>query len=250
MLRDRLIILLCLALLLAGCSGQQPEQQQDPTLPKHLEFAVVDPTATIDDATIEESCAIFKQRLELAELEKFAVDCAHNQTQPIKVSLPETADEAAITALLTSPGTLEFIDPQGEFLPEGTAVCTRANPMPLDEPDFTCSTIYQNIAEDHQFLRDEFKITKSSSGQPALAFKLNDRGGAYLETFTTANIGRPLSIVVDQRVISSPVINGMLPGKGIITFGNTSKAEQEEKAKQLFAKMKAPALPVGWRISQ
>ena len=245
-MRDRLIVLFCLGLLLAGCSSQL----FGPSLTKHLEFEVGDPTASIDDATIVESCAIFKQRLELAELEGFAVDCAQNQTQPIKVSLPESADEAAITALLTSPGTLEFIDPMGEFLPDGTAVCTTANPTPLDEPDFTCSTVYDNIAEDHQFLRDDFKLTTDQANHPALAFRLNESGGARLEAFTTANIGRPMSIVVDQRVISSPVINGTLPGEGIITFGTGTKATQEEEAKQLLMRMKAPPLPVGWRISQ
>jgi preprotein translocase subunit SecD len=246
MLRDRLIVLLCLGLLLAGCSSQL----FGPPLTKHLEFAVVDPTASIDDATVQESCAIFKQRLELAELEGFAVDCAQNQTQPIKVSLPETADEAAIKALLTSPGMLEFIDPQGQYLPDGTAVCTTANPTPLDEADFTCATIYTSIAEDHQFLRDEFKLATDQAGKPALRFRLNESGGARLEAFTTANIGRPMSIVVDQRVISSPIINGTLPGEGIITFGTGTQATQEEEAKQLLAKMKAPALPAGWRLSR
>jgi preprotein translocase subunit SecD len=246
MLRDRLIVLLCLGLLLAGCSSSL----SGPPLTKHLEFAVVDPTASIDDATIAESCAIFKQRLELAELEGFAVECAQNQTQPIKVSLPETADEAEVTALLTSPGTLEFIDPQGQYLPDGTAVCTTANPAPLDEPDFTCATIYANIAEDHQFLRDEFKLATDQAGKPALEFKLNESGGAKLTEFSAANIGRPMGIVVDQRVISSPIINGTLPGEGIITFGTGTRATQEKEAKQLLMRMKAPALPVGWRISK
>ena len=243
-MRDRLIVLLCLGMLLAGCSSQL----FGPSLTKHLEFAVDDPTASIDDATIVESCAVFKQRLELAQLEGFAVECAQNQTQPIKVSLPESADEAAIAALLTSPGTLEFIDPQGEFLPEGTAVCTTANPKPLDEPDFTCATVYANVAEDHQFLRDEFKLTTDQANNPALAFKLNESGGAKLEAFTTDNIGRPMSIVVDQRVISSPIINGTLPGEGIITFGTGTRATQEEEAKQLLMRMKAPPLPLAWQL--
>jgi preprotein translocase subunit SecD len=246
MLRDRLTVLLCLGLLLAGCSSQL----SGPPLTRHLEFAVVDPTATIDDATITESCAIFKQRLELAELEGFAVECAQNQTQTIKVSLPETADEAEIEDLLTSSGTLEFIDPQGEYLPDGTAVCTTAHPTPLDEPNFMCKTVYDNIADDHQFLRDEFKLTTDQANNPALAFRLNESGGAKLAAFSAANIGRPMSIVVDQRVISSPIINGALPGEGIITFGTGTRAAQEEEAKQLLAKMKAPALPVGWRLSQ
>jgi preprotein translocase subunit SecD len=246
MMRDRLIVLLCLALLLSGCSSQL----FGPSLTKHLEFEVADTTASIDDATVKESCEIFKQRLELAELEGFAVDCAQNQTQPIKVSLPESADEAAIAALLTSPGTLEFIDPQGELLPDGTAVCTTANPRPLDEPDFTCSTVYPSIAEDHQFLRDEFKLTTDQANHPALAFKLNESGGAKLTAFTEANLGRPMSIVVDQRVISSPIINGTLPGEGIITFGTGTKASQEEEAKQLLMRMKAPPLLLDWRISQ
>jgi preprotein translocase subunit SecD len=247
-MRKHLIIILGLGGLLAGCS---PGQLMGPKLTKHIEFTVADPTATIDDATVQDSCAVFKQRLELADLEGFAVECADNQGQPIKVSLPESADETAIADLLTAQGRLEFIDPQGQYLPEGTTVCTTDSPQPpAARPEADCSTIFTTIAEDGEFLRDEFKLTTDQAGQPAMAFKLNESGGARLEKFTADNWMNPMSIVVDQVVISSPQINGTLPGEGIITFGTGTRATQETEAKQLLAKMKGDPLPIGWRLSE
>ncbi|HYF64577.1 MAG TPA: hypothetical protein VD886_17260, partial [Herpetosiphonaceae bacterium] len=181
----------------------------------------------------------------------YAVECADNQTQPIKVSLPETADEAAVAELLTAQGRLEFIDPQGQFLPAGLAVCTTASPLPpAERPDADCSTIYTTIAEDGEFLRDEFKLTADQAGQPAMSFKLNEAGGARLEEFTENNLQRPMAILVDQLVISAPQINGTLPGEGIITFGAQTRAAQEAEAKELLAKMKGDPLPMAWRLSE
>lgn len=246
-MRKHLIIILCLGAL-AGCN---PGQLGGPKLTKHIEFTVADPTATIDDAAVRDSCAVFKQRLELADLGGFDVECADNQGQPIKVSLPESADEAAVAELLTAQGRLEFIDPQGQFLPEGLAVCTSANPQPpAERPEADCSTIYTTIAEDGEFLRDEFESTADQAGHPAMRFKLNESGGAKIAEFTATNFGYPMSIVVDQVVISSPQINGTLPGEGIITFGTGTRASQEEQAKELLAKLKGPSLPVAWRLSE
>lgn len=247
-MRKRVIVILCLGLLLSGCQSFQLVRTK---LTKHIEFRVADPTASIDDASVQESCAVFKQRLELADLGGFAVECAGNQGRPIKVSLPEAADAAAVAELLTAPGRLEFIDPLGQVLPEGQAVCTTASTRPpAARPDADCATIFATIAEDGEFLRDEFALTDDQAGQPAMAFKLNESGGARLEQFTADNWMRPMSIVVDQVVISSPVINGTLPGEGIITFGTGTRATQEQEAKQLLAKMKGDPLPVAWRLSE
>jgi preprotein translocase subunit SecD len=63
------------------------------------------------------------------------------------------------------------------------------------------------------------------SGEPAVAFEFNAKGTAALAYVSRENIGKPFAIVLDDKVISTPVIvQEILSGRGIIN-GNFSLAE-------------------------
>jgi preprotein translocase subunit SecD len=87
----------------------------------------------------------------------------------------------------------------------------------------------------------DLKIAKRSQDQwggPAVAFSLNASGAARFRTFTAANIGQKLAIVLDNRIISDPVINDVLSFDSIIT-GHFSVEEAED----LALKLRSGALP-------
>jgi preprotein translocase subunit SecD len=87
----------------------------------------------------------------------------------------------------------------------------------------------------------DLKIAKRSQDQwggPAVAFSLNSSGASRFRTFTAANIGQKLAIVLDNRIISDPVIQDVLSFDSIIT-GNFTV----EQADDLALKLRSGALP-------
>ena len=76
-------------------------------------------------------------------------------------------------------------------------------------------------------------------GNPAVMFALSTSGGKKFGRITGKNIGKPFAIVLDNKVISAPVIQGQIFSNGLIT-GNFSVQESRDLALVL----RAGALPV------
>ena len=76
-------------------------------------------------------------------------------------------------------------------------------------------------------------------GNPAVMFALSTLGGKKFGRITGKNIGKPFAIVLDNKVISAPVIQGQIFSNGQIT-GNFSVQESRDLALVL----RAGALPV------
>jgi SecD/SecF fusion protein len=59
-------------------------------------------------------------------------------------------------------------------------------------------------------------ITQDNLGRPAVSFRLDPDGGVYMARLTSANIGKPMAIVLDGQVYSAPNINSRIGSSGII----------------------------------
>ncbi len=84
--------------------------------------------------------------------------------------------------------------------------------------------------------RAEIQATNSSA---VIDFEFNAEGSKAFEDATRANIGRFLAIFLDKKLLTAPVINSVIPGRGIIE-GNFTL----ESAKALSDQLNAGALPV------
>ncbi len=76
-------------------------------------------------------------------------------------------------------------------------------------------------------------------GNPAVMFSLSSSGGKKFGRITGKNIGKPFAIILDNKVISAPVIQGQIFSNGQIT-GNFSV----QGTKDLALVLRAGALPV------
>jgi preprotein translocase subunit SecD len=77
------------------------------------------------------------------------------------------------------------------------------------------------------------------NGRPAVSFRFNPGGGAAFGAYTAQNIGNPFAIVLDEEVISAPVIQAHIAGgSGIITGSFTP-----EESTRLAVLLRAGALP-------
>jgi preprotein translocase subunit SecD len=71
------------------------------------------------------------------------------------------------------------------------------------------------------------------TGEPVISFRLNPEGAGKLLSFTRNNVGRPFAIVLDNQVISSPVIREPIrEGTGQIS-GNFTSAQAQQLATNL-----------------
>ena len=81
-------------------------------------------------------------------------------------------------------------------------------------------------------------------GERAVDFEFNSKGAAAFARVTRENIGKPFAIVLDNKVISAPVIRSEIPGgRGQIT-GNFS----QEEVNRLALLLRSGALPAALSI--
>ena len=80
--------------------------------------------------------------------------------------------------------------------------------------------------------------TIDENGQPAVRFSLNPDGARKFGAVTSANIGRPLAIILDNRVQSYPTIQSRITDEGRITGNFTS-----QEVADLALMLRSGALP-------
>ena len=92
-------------------------------------------------------------------------------------------------------------------------------------------------------LDDAFPTT-NQLGQIVVGFRLKGDAADRFYKFTSENLGRPMSIVLDKQVISSPTINGAISDQGII------EGMPAAEVNNLVIQLKAGALSVPLKVVQ
>ncbi len=107
------------------------------------------------------------------------------------------------------------------------------------------------VLEDRPFLRGE-ELEDAVAGkeqqfnETIVSFDLSRRGGRIFERVTSQNIGELIAIVLDDQVVSAPVIRGRIGARGQIQMGQAPLAE----AQDLALVLRAGALPAPLRIME
>lgn len=93
-------------------------------------------------------------------------------------------------------------------------------------------------------LVDAHTVFDQQTGEPVVAFRFNPAGARKFADITSANIGKPFAIVLDNKVITAPVIrSAIIGGSGIISGSFTV-----ESANDLSLLLRAGALPAPLKI--
>ena len=182
-------------------------------------------------------------------------------TRRILVELPGFEKTEDAIALIKETGLLEFVNAGSTRLVEGALVMTDAR-AGLAQPDPTLAattaaeglaptavptpseTIYHTVMTGAAL--DTVGVGTDTLGSPSIDFKLTSEASNVFAEYTSANIGTYLAIVLDGRVISSPVIrNAITDGQGQISGSFTI-----ESANQLAVQLRYGALPVPLRVAR
>lgn len=143
----------------------------------------------------------------------------------ILIELPGIDNPERVKGLIKSTAMLEFhLVVNGPYLTEEAALqeyngqlpddleIVRTNPRRLDKGFYVLKAATVVPGKDLKGARraqDEY-------GAPAVGFSFNSQGAAQFERFTAANIGKPLSIVLDERIESVATIQDVISADGII----------------------------------
>ncbi len=83
------------------------------------------------------------------------------------------------------------------------------------------------------------KVTEDGRGQPAVLVSLSATGADRLAAFTRAHIGKPMAILVDDQLVTAPMIHSEFSAAAMIS-GEFTQARAERIAMALSRKPKDP----------
>jgi preprotein translocase subunit SecD len=166
----------------------------------------------------------------------------------ILVELPGVDDPEAAVEVLKATALLEIIDTSGTFPQLGSYVNTTLGPatdgIASDaeiQPDTTGPT-YTTIVSGSDLV-DAYPST-NNLGAVIVGFQLNSSGGDKFFSFTSANVGKPMAIVVDKQVINVATINQAISRSGSIT------GLDRQEANDLALQLKSGALATPLEVVQ
>jgi preprotein translocase subunit SecD len=212
-----------------------------------------DPNASAD--VMETARRVIDQRVNALGVGETVVQLAGNDR--IIVELPGVANPDQAVETLRGTGRLEFIDPQGQVIPDGTVVRTTTSPNPaqlqatgtitgtgaVTGTTAPAGPIFESITDgadlDTSSVQPAFSQSGVAGSRPSVSFSFRGESATRLATFTAANVGQPMCIVLNNEIVSCPTVNAALTdGSGVIEVG--SNAERDAILNQL----KYGALPV------
>ena len=107
------------------------------------------------------------------------------------------------------------------------------------------------VTEEDSFVTGEMLETATAQrdpqfNQPQVAFQFNRAGGRRFSNFTTQHIGDYIAIVLDDEIVSAPVVQDRIGASGVINMGNADMVE----AGDLALVLRAGALPARLEIME
>ena len=107
------------------------------------------------------------------------------------------------------------------------------------------------VTEDNSFvtgdmLEDAIAQRDPQFNQAQVSFQFNRAGGRRFSNFTTQHIGDYIAIVLDNEIVSAPIVQDRIGASGVINMGNADMSD----ASDLALVLRAGALPAPLRIME
>lgn len=113
-------------------------------------------------------------------------------------------------------------------------------PLPEDLKTATVSAVPKKTELVGKDIKNTAVVFNSNTGKPEVQLNFTDEGAKKFADITGRNIGKPLVIVLDDKVLSQPTVNQQIVGGNAAISGNFTTDE----AQALSTELNAGALPV------
>ncbi len=204
---------------------------------------------------VEESRHILERRINAYGLSEAPVQSYGSRGNELLVQLPGISDPSRIKNLLQSRAVLEWYSVEdGPYASTEDATARHGGMLPYNR-----KLLPTRPAADGQRawyllnrqpvihgtdLRDA-RVAAGAMDQPVTTFILSQDAAKRFEQYTQAHIGRRSAIVIDQEILSVPVIEDAIRDSGRIRGART-----REEAEDLAVNLRSGALPAAIEVVQ
>lgn len=189
-----------------------------------------------DERTMQQSLEIVRRRIDEVGTREPTIQ--RQGSDRILIQVPGIGSAAELKEIIGTTARLTF-NPVVSRSSDANANPGLGNSLvpSLDEPgqNYIIETAAVVSGEDLVDAQPAF----DQNGRPAVSFRFNTAGARRFGDYTAENIGSPFAIVLDDEVVSAPVIQSHIPGGSGIITGNFTV----EESTNLAVLLRAGALP-------
>lgn len=138
--------------------------------------------------------------------------------------------------------TVGMNDVENGIVPAGTRIL--AGDEKRSDGQVAKYAIISRVVLSGDMLVDAHTVFDQQNGEPVVSFRFNPAGAKKFAEITSENIGKPFAIVLDNKVITAPVIRSAIIGGSGVISGNFTV----ESANDLSLLLRAGALPAPLKI--
>lgn len=160
----------------------------------------------------------------------------------IVAEFPGVTNPEEVVAALKQTALLEFVDMGTAPVPEGTLIQTDFGLENAPATTDTGEPIYHTVMTGAGL--QTASVSRGQTGEYAISFTLKDDATNIFGEYTTSHQQQYLAIVLDKRVISTPIIQSPITdGQGQIS-GNFT----QDTAQTLAVQLRSGALPIPIKV--
>jgi preprotein translocase subunit SecD len=170
----------------------------------------------------------------------------------IVIQLPGVDDPARVKDIIKTTAQLQFRIVEGTTAPDAQTLFNSLTPAARETVDILPGSrqdeLGRNVGVEYYAIRKSVpvsgrdlktaRVEKGRLGEPVIGFSLTPEGAPKFGELTGNNVKRQLAIVLDNKVVSAPVINSRIDDKGIIEGSFT-----QQQATDLALILRSGALP-------
>jgi len=191
-----------------------------------------------DDRTMQQSLEIIRRRVDEVGTREPTIQ--RQGADRILIQVPGIGSAAELKELIGTTARLTF-HPVVRRTTDGNATPGLGNILlPSMDEEGQFYVVEQAPVVSGEELVDA-RPDFDQNNRPAVSFRFNPAGARKFGDYTAQNIGQPFAIVLDNEVISAPVIQSHIPGGSGIITGNFTV----EESTNLAVLLRAGALPAG-----
>ena len=192
--------------------------------------------AATDDRTIQQSLEIVRRRVDEVGTREPTIQ--RQGKDRILIQVPGIGSAEELKKLIGTTAKLTFNPVVGR----GTDPNARPGPGHVLLPSMDEPGVFYTLEENPVVTGEDLTDARPSfdpNGQPAVDFRFGPQGARRFGAYTAANVGQPFAIVLDNQVISAPVIrDAITTGSGQI-----SGSMGVDESNRLAVLLRAGALP-------
>ena len=199
--------------------------------------------AALQDKLVAQSIKIINRRIDESGMKE--IDIQQQGSNYISIQVPGFDNPDEIKKLIGKTAKLSFHIVEDNVTIENlykSKIRTKLRPLEL-EKEKKYLIVYSNPIMTGEMLTDA-QVKFDNMGQPVISFVLNKLGSRIFADTSSKNIGKAIAIVLDDKIISAPVIRQAITGGDGVISGNFSV----QSANELALLLRAGSLPTQLKI--